>query len=238
MGRAIALTNTGSRTNGNGCRPTRCSGIAGHSRPFGDAGDPIIEDGGGLNNLGRQLPHARLAGGGEGRLTRGDCRRHYEWTTPGARAGTSPISEESSWAWGRRDSAIVLLSQGHTALEGASDDPDAGGGALLYLGPAGPMRSRDRARVTPRRWMPWLQRNQVRQGVGRRSATRRRGPGVVRGAGPLALTDRVGDDDTGVGRSEPRRGGACRAQPCGKQGRARSPAPADAWRGQHRAGPQ
>ena len=52
--------------------------------------------------------------------------------------------------------------------------------------------------------MPWLERNEVRQGVGRRCGTRCL-PRVSFAEQDLALTDEVGDDDTGVEVTAPTR---------------------------------
>ena len=80
------------------------------------------------DNLGVELPDARLAGGGEGRHDRGGTAGDDEWTTAGARAGTLPMAEESSWAL-VGGTCHRAVEPGRSRLEdGVSDDPIEGGG--------------------------------------------------------------------------------------------------------------
>ena len=214
VGRAIALTNTGFSYE----RERRpADAVQWHRRALqalGNAGNPIIEAVA-LNNLGRNylmldsLVAARddMTAGLQAAL-RVDDRWRAGWNL--ADLGRVELAS------GRRDSAIVLLSQGHTALD-ASDDPIRAAETLLYLGRAyalpGPGQS------YPAALDAMAAANQVRQGVGRRVP--RDADRVSFAEQDLALTDEWATTTLAWGGQSPDEA-ARAALAVSEQGRARS----------------
>jgi tetratricopeptide (TPR) repeat protein len=214
VGRATALTNTGYSYE----RERRpADAVQWHRRALqalDGAGNPILEAVA-LNNLGRNFLLLDSLTAARDDVTAGlkaAQRVDDRWRTGWNLVDLGRIE----LALGKRDSAIALLSEGHTALA-ASDDPIREAEALLYLGRAyalpGPGQSFTAALDA------LAAANQVRQGVGRRVP--RDADRVSFAEQDLALTDEWAMTTLAWGGQDPDKS-ARAALAVAEQGRARS----------------